>query len=72
MGKKVAPMWQVNEMGEVVLYHYSDKVRAESQGEAKLVWVAMDSDYFIGTWQFAEDFAHGTFDSEEEAYQSIK
>jgi len=67
MGKKVAPMWAV----EDVLFHYSDEERANRRGEAKLVWVVMDRDYFIGTEQFAMNFAHMIFDNEDDALDYI-
>lgn len=61
--KKLAPMWHVND----VLYHYSDKERADRMGEAKLVWVVMSSDYFIGTVQLEDNFKGNIFNTEEEA-----
>ncbi|MEE5180982.1 hypothetical protein JDW21_18825 [Bacillus subtilis] len=67
MSKKIAPMWQVGE----VLFHYSDEFRANSRGETSLVWVVMDRDYFIGTEQLAENFAHAIFNSENDAESYI-
>lgn len=48
--KKTVPMWKVNN----VLFHYSDYVRAEAQGNPVEVLATFDQDYFIGTWQFIE------------------
>lgn len=64
-------MWEtVNSTGDIVYYHYSDKQKAGEK--ATLKWVLMDSDYFIGTWQFKEHFAISVHDTEEEAEKAIK
>jgi len=63
MSKKVAPMWKVEE----VLFHYSDEYRANLRGKATLVWVVMDSEYFIGTEQLAENFADAIYADETDA-----
>lgn len=73
--KRVAPMWFVPKQAiyEEALFHYSDKERAERQGNGvKLVWVVMPATYFIGTWQFANLFEGFIFDTEEEAGRSLK
>lgn len=63
---RYAPMWEVDN----VYFHHSDKDRAGQS--AVLKWVIMDSDYFIGTWQFGEHFVINIFDSEDEARRFVE
>ena len=75
MKKRYAPMLLVhNNEGDEVFFHYHDDVRARQYEEPKVVWVVMNQDYFIGTWQFAktiEGYA-GYYESEEEARKYLK
>lgn len=73
VNKRVAPMWLVEdkEYKEWMLYHYSDEQRAKSKGDAKLKWVGVDNDYFIGTVQPARLFEGFIFDTEEEANKAV-
>jgi hypothetical protein len=66
--EKIAPMWQVGKL----MYHYSDEYRAKLKGSPKLVWVAMNKDYFIGTVQIAQQFANAVFEAENDAENYIK
>lgn len=63
---KYAPMWKDGN----AYYHYSDKVRAGKNPVLK--YVTMDKDYFIGTWQFKENFAIAIYNTEQEAEQAIQ
>lgn len=72
--KKVAPMWRVkNSEGKNVFFHVSDFERAGAYGTPKEVYVIMDSDYFIGTWQFEETISGyvGMYDSMFEAEEGM-
>lgn len=70
--KRVAPMWLIHD----TLFHYSDYERAkrleDGKDTVKQVWVGVDVDYFIGTWQKADDFKGWIFDSEEEAIKEVE
>lgn len=72
MGKHVKPMWLIKN----ALYHYSDKVRAESiadeKDEVRLVYVGVDNDDFIGTWQLAEKYKGWIFEDENEAERAVE
>ena len=70
MKLKYAPMWITkNEFGDIVCYHYSDKQRASNN--AKLKYVVMDHDYFIGTVQLKNNFAIAVLDTEDQAIEYI-
>ena len=73
--KCIHEMWLVyQEQGLPVLYHRDDKVRAERYGEPKKVYVVVDDDYFVGTWQFP-DRMHGfvgMYDTLDEAWEKLE
>lgn len=70
MKLKYAPMWIVkNTFNDIECYHYSDKQRAGNN--AKLKYVIMDYDYFIGTMQLQNKFAIKILDTEEQAINYI-
>ena len=72
MTKCVVPMWLIHD----ALYHYSDKQRADSQADGKdeayLVYVGVDADYFIGTWQFADQFEGWIFEDKSIAESEVE
>lgn len=72
--KRIARMWLVNAEGNDVAYHYTDKERAKQYGEPSLVYVIMDDDYFIGTWQFVDkiDGLLAVVDTEDEAWEVLE
>jgi len=64
MKKRVAPMW----LADNALFHISDYERAKRHNDKTiLVYVGVDIDYFIGTWQFTNGFKDWIFKSENEA-----
>ncbi|MGM9929456.1 MAG: hypothetical protein ACI35P_16050 [Bacillus sp. (in: firmicutes)] len=71
--KRVVPMWVVVDptYNETQLYHYSEEQRAKSLGAARLKWVVVASDYFVGTVQNPALFDCELFDTEEEALRAI-
>lgn len=70
--KCVKPMWLIHD----TLFHFSDEQRAkrleDGKDRVKLVYVGVDSDYFVGTRQPASHFSGWIFDSEEEAQKEVE
>lgn len=67
-GKRIAPMWLTTQR----VWHYNDYERAErvQEGRPSLVFVVMDADYVMTTWQRITDFDGHIYASEDEAEQA--
>lgn len=70
--KRVVPMWLIHD----TLFHYSDEERAkrleDGKDSTRLVYVGVDTEYFIGTWQPSERFDAWIFKSEAEAIKEVE